>query len=270
MVTSVIDPNETGPQGVVVTEVDQNGEKKTFKTFTNAAGILAMVAPATAALISLDRVNQNGSTTPMTNTKVIPAATETSSQAPTITETSNTVEMTGTNPGLVTLHTTGINPTATVPYIDNQPMTLRAASDTSVVATVPAGTSIGTHTFSVASEGVQSNKVQSDVITVTPEPLAVMHTGSVTNLTIDVAGIPEKHNPMVHVDVHGAAHFVDGGSSADIPVVNGKATAKIRADHPGQVTANYVVRSNIPGNSSPSTSSNTPKMPSKGVPVSQK
>jgi len=247
MVTSVINPDQPGPQGVIVTEVDQNGEKKTFKTFTNEAGILAMAVPFAAEMIQLARVDRNGNTTPITQTDVISApTTQVTTHGPTITGTSSTIEMTGKNAGNVVFQTKGTNPLTTIPYMDNQPMVLRAASDTSIVAGVPPGTVTGTHNFSVTSDGVKSNKVQSDVITVTPGPLPVMHSGSSANATVHVQGIPEEHNPMVHFEVSGAAKLASGASSADVPVKNGVATVKILGKQLGSVTVGYEVRSTIP------------------------
>jgi hypothetical protein len=153
---------------------------------------------------------------------------------------SHSIERGGTNQGTVILHTQGTNPLTTQAYIDDKPMEIRAASNSSVVGKLSSDTPLGTHQFSVTSDGVKSNSFKADVVAVTPEPIPVMHTGGTANVVLHVEGVPQNHNPMVHFNVSGAAKLASGAS--DVPVRNGVATIRIQGVHAGQVVVGYQLR----------------------------
>ncbi len=257
VVGSVSDPNASGTQGVMLGTVTPDGKKSFFKIVTDEAGHYAVQIPDEVRALEAFKVDGNGNTTPIAHSDVVTDTTahvantdpvptqQIPAHGPAITEGSTVVEQKGADPGTVTLHTTGTNPLTTQPYMDNQAMTLRAASNLSTVATVPPGTTVGPHELSVTSDGVKSNAVRADLATVTADPVPPLHTGSNATITFHVAGIPQEDKPMVHVEMSGGAKLANGAPSVDVPVQNGDASVKIVGEHTGQWQATYQVYASI-------------------------
>ena len=248
IIGSVTDQDQTGPEGVVVGTVDSLGKRSFFKTVTDDTGHFAVLLPVGITAFELLKIGQNGTPTPIAHTNV--GAAPAPAQSPVITNSSPVIEQGGANHGTVVLHTQGTAPLDTQAYIDGKPIAIRAASDSSVVAQLPTGTTPGPHNFSVASGGVESNSVRSDVASVTAEPIPVMHSGTVATVTLHIAGIPAQDNPSVHFTVSGAAKLAAGADSADVPVTNGIARVKIQGVHSGQVIVTYQLHAS-PGPTNP-------------------
>jgi hypothetical protein len=247
---SVIFGTVTGTPVVNIASVDQTGKRSTAQVATDAAGHFACaVSAGTSVVEAFTGLDPSGAprhlartvigkSSHLPGTEPLPTS-QIPSRGPTILEGHTAMERGGTT----TLHTGGIlDPRTTRVLMDQKPLETLAASDSSVVARVPSDTALGMHTVGLSSDGAESNQFSTAVVTVVPEPIKPMHTGSGQKVTWHIQGLealPQGASAFLHVEVSGSARLRSGAPSTDARVKGGVATADIQATHAGGLVVTY-------------------------------
>jgi hypothetical protein len=257
IVATVIDQDEPGPQEVMVGTVEDNGQHRYFKTVTDTAGRIAMLVPAGVVALELfQHFDPQGNPSAPVRTDVgqpshltgtTPLAAPTiPKDGPAILEGNPAIEQGGSGAGTLTLHTRGTDPLTAKVLIDGRAVETYGASDSSIVARVPPDLPLGAHDIAVSSGGAVSNRLHAAVVALQPEPVPLMHVGQLKTLRVRVAGIPAGRQAAMRFEVGGAAKLAAGGTSADVPVVNGIATVKVQAVRAGQLVAHCQLHFTMP------------------------
>ena len=258
--TSVAD-DEPGSHAVLISEVDANGNDRTYVGKTDDQGhfhfklATAMaIGLATVEVVRVTRLLRDGtpaetavthiSDTPghLTDTQPVMHVPET---GPAITEANSAYDLGPQNNGVVEIATRGTNPLNEQLLVDGSPIEKVAASSISGVFNLPSGMRLGEHTFQIASDGVLSNPYHAYAISEQFQPLAPMHHGMHYPLVLSVQGAPA--DTWVTLRIAKGATFEDGSTQKTVQVIDGAARAVIVAGPPGPVEIRSQLNVNVPG-----------------------
>jgi hypothetical protein len=243
------DRPEGGANGVVLIAEDDQGNKHLLQGHGAAGKLIVDTALTVGVLRTITLVTgfdpqgnpipgsscEIGTPTHIVDTQPV-ARIPLPSDGPAISEAGSTAQ-----PGdAMTLHVTGNDPLTTRFELDGQPVKELSVSDNSAVIQFDKATSLAHHQLVMYSDDQASAPLSIFFVQLTPVAMVVSHPGVVQTVTILVAGLgPEDRATMWFQLVGDAASIVDGGTSASVPVADGKAQIQIVGRHAGQINLRY-------------------------------
>lgn len=130
---------------------------------------------------------------------------------------------------------------------DGPPLTTLAMSDRSMVAAMPATTSLGRHELSLAtvapSSGAPGYGMPIDVISLVVDPMpAVENVGDTATPTVHVLGLPAGDAAVMEFAIGGSAELVGGGTMVTVPVAGDVASCSIIGVRSGEAVVRFHLR----------------------------
>jgi hypothetical protein len=148
--------------------------------------------------------------------------------------------------GTVTVQTQHTSVTDALVLDNSAPLTTLAASNRSVVASLPSTTALGRHELtweSLTTPAGPYTAVAFDVISLTVDPMPpVENVGDTATATVHVVGLPEGDSAVMDFAIGGSAELIGGGTTATVPVVGGVASCTIRGVRSGQALVRFHLR----------------------------
>ncbi len=253
IVTTFVDPQQSGPTDVVVGIVTAGGTSY-YRTRTSSDGhvrfrlpLLAGAAAVTGYVLakgfdSAGRLDGNageGAVTsdgPVPNTDALPNVPSRGA----VIHSGSTAYDRAPGQGIVRVETSGTVPERTTLEVDGKTdgIVTRAVSNRSAVGELRSDVPLGRHTIDVNSGGVRSNAFQTDVVEIHPSPLPPSFVGQTVPLVVEVNGLGSDPATMTFA-VGGGATLEDGSATKTVEVANGVARVGVRGTHQGQVLVRY-------------------------------
>lgn len=261
MVGTIVAPEEpAGPKAFYVGTVDDQGHKQFYQARTDPLGRLRFKLPELATIASVlvfrkfDRNGQPdaGGITQVTNEPVHVPNTQPMPHAPgpgpAVTEANTAYERGGAGAGLMQLQVRNVDPVATKVLMDGgaQGVDTLGASDRSVVAKLHDDVPLGPHLMSVQSGALASNAFSADVVRLRFDPFGALKPGEVQPVTLHVDGLPRDQVAKATFTVSFNATLESGGRTTTVPVENGSARIRIRAQQPGKLFISSTLTVDLP------------------------
>lgn len=258
--TSVAD-DEPGPHSVLVSEIDSNGNDRSYVGKTDEHGHFHFkLAPALAIgltgveVVRITRLLRNGTPAESAVCRVsdVPAhlvdtqpVERVPANGPAITEANSAYDVGPQNHGTMEVATRGTDPLDERMIVDGKPVEKLAASSRSGVYQLDPNTPYGEHTFQIASNGHLTNAYHAYVISEHFNPLPHMHPGGKYPVVLSVEGAPA--DTYVTLRIATGATFEDGSTQTKVRVIGGVAQTSIIAGPPGPIQIRSQLNVDMPG-----------------------
>lgn len=254
------DPDHSDHSTAYVAERKQDGSTIYLRGTTDDAHHLYVVVPRDAVSISVfksftadGKPDAHAATctvsadAPVPGTDSVPGQPASATQ-PGIVRASGAYDL---QSGTVTVQTQHTDVTDTLVLDGAAPLTMLAASNRSVVASLPNATAVGRHALTLEPPTWESlttpagpyTAVAFDVISLTVDPMPpVENVGDTATATVHVVGLPEGDRAEMDFAIGGSAEIITGGTTATVPVVGGIASCTIRGVRSGQAVVRFHLR----------------------------
>jgi hypothetical protein len=249
------DPDHSDHSTAYVAERKQDGSTTYLRGTTDDAHHLYVVVPRDAVSISVfkgftadGKPDAHAATctvsadAPAPGTDSVPGQPASANQ-PAIVRASGAYDL---QTGTVTVQTQHTSVTDALVLDNSAPLTTLAASNRSVVASLPSTTALGRHELtweSLTTPAGPYTAVAFDVISLTVDPMPpVENVGDTATATVHVVGLPEGDSAVMDFAIGGSAELIGGGTTATVPVVGGVASCTIRGVRSGQALVRFHLR----------------------------